>query len=84
MFIFALFENNVDRNANLTIADKLGHKADYEAALKFFKDNNIRRHIYVIIRKDSPTDTTPQCYSNMFGEFADKIGQNPVLFAPKL
>jgi hypothetical protein len=84
MFVFALFDNNVDRNANLTIADKLGHKADYEAALAFFNEKNLRRNLYVIIRKDSPTDNTPQCYTNMFEEFAHKIGKNPVLFAPKL
>ena len=84
MFIFGLFSNHVDRNVNIKIADSLGHKDDYLAFLKLCKEKNLRRHTYMIIRKDVPTDTSPECYTNWFGEFAHALGPNPWIFAPKL
>jgi hypothetical protein len=74
----------VDINANLSIAKKLGNIENYKAAIAFFKKKNLRRHTYVLIRKDAPTDTSPECYTNCFGEFKDKLGPNPILLAPAL
>jgi len=61
----------------------LGHRENFLAAMKLFEDENVKRHNYVVIRKDDHYNSSPSCYTNMFSEIP-QLGPNPIVFAPEI
>jgi len=80
MTAFVLFANNTDVSMNRLIAQKTGELDSYNSAMEFFKEKRVRKHGYVIIRKDTPDrPTVASCYTNLFGEIPG-LGGVPYIF----
>lgn len=80
---YALFCNNVDVGVNQTIATRTGEGENYKAAVDFFKEKRVQAFQYVVIRKDLPYQSSPSCYTNIWGEIKE-LGPTPWLFAPEI
>ena len=77
--VIGLFPNNNNVRTNALIADQLGVRAQYDAAIKFLKKKGVTKLGYVLIRKDVTEKGQPTVLVNFFGELKE-LGTDPVWF----
>jgi len=74
-----LFKNATDVRSNTYIANMLGCRPGYNAAMKLFEQRGIFCYGYVVCRADVFDEYSVKCATNLYGEIP-KLGPNQWVF----